>query len=110
MRAKNVLGIACAVTLILAGLSVAATPESPVGIRVFQFRLLEVKAGTKVTWINHDDITHTVTSGTPETRDGRFDQRLDGKGGAMTVEFKERGVYPYFCNRHPSMRGETRVN
>ena len=26
-----------------------------------------------------------------------------------TVHFKEPGVYPYFCERHPSMRGEIRV-
>jgi plastocyanin len=111
MRTNETLVIG-AVVLGLAGLSIAAAAEPPVTIRVFQFRpgQLEVKAGTKVTWINHDDITHTVTSGTPGTRDGRFDARLEGKGSAMSVEFTERGVYSYFCARHPSMRGEIRVN
>ena len=112
MNTKDILSVACAVVLILAGLSLAATTEPQVGVRVFQFRpgQLEVKAGTRVTWTNQDDITHTVTSGTPEQRDGRFDQRLAGKGVATTVEFKDPGVYPYFCDRHPSMRGEIRVN
>jgi plastocyanin len=101
-----------AIVLILAGFSTAATAESPVEIRTFQFRPgdLEVKAGTAVRWTNQDDITHTVTSGTPEARDGRFAQRLEGKGTATTIELKEPGLYPYFCERHPSMRGGIRVN
>jgi plastocyanin len=100
------------IVLILAGFSTAAAAEAPVEIRTFQFRPghLEVKGGTKVRWTNQDDITHTVTSGTPEARDGRFTQRLDGKGTVMTIEFKDPGLYPYFCERHPSMRGDIRVN
>ena len=101
-----------AIVLILAAFSSAATAESPVEIRTFQFRPghLEVKAGTAVRWTNQDDITHTVTSGTPEARDGRFAQRLDGKGTATTITLKEPGLHPYFCERHPSMRGAIRVN
>ena len=30
-------------------------------------------------------------------------------GTTTTVKFDEPGVYPYFCDRHPSMRGEIRV-
>ena len=101
-----------AIVLILAGFSTAATAETPVEIRTFQFRPghLEVKAGTTIRWTNQDDITHTVTSGTPEARDGRFAQRLEGKGTGTTIELKEPGLYPYFCERHPSMRGDIRVN
>jgi plastocyanin len=112
MRVKDSVGVACALVLSLAGPSTAATSASRVEVRIFQFRpgQLEIKAGTKVAWTNQDDITHTVTSGTPDTRDGRFGQRLEGKGAVTTVEFKEPGVYPYFCERHPSMRGEIRVD
>jgi plastocyanin len=80
-------------------------------IRVFQFQpgALEVRPGTRVTWTNHDDITHTVTSGAPGSPDGRFDVRLDGKGMSGGAEFPDRGVYPYFCARHTSMRGEVVV-
>ena len=115
VKRQSVLIAACAVLAVmavLAGVSIAATTMSEVGIRVFQFRpgQVEVKAGASVTWTNQDDITHTVTSGTPEGRDGRFDRSLSGKGAATTVLFKEPGVYPYFCDKHPSMRGEIRVN
>jgi plastocyanin len=80
-------------------------------IRVFQFQpgALEVRVGTRVTWTNHDDITHTVTSGAPGSPDGRFDVRLDGKGVSGSAVFSDRGVYPYFCARHASMRGEVVV-
>lgn len=112
MRVTDVLGVACAVILISADLSMAAAKPLPVDIRVFRFTpgQLVIDAGATVTWTNHDDITHTVTSGAPDAPDGRFRERLEGKGRATTVVFEERGVFPYFCERHPSMRGEIRVN
>ena len=113
MKTRDTLSGAGLLVAILAGSGIAATlTETQVAVRVFQFRpgQLEVKAGTRVTWTNGDEITHTVTSGTPAERDGRFAQRLEGRGAAATVELKTPGVYPYFCERHPSMRGEIRVN
>jgi plastocyanin len=100
--------------VLVAGVAGAALaqPPSDVTVQLFQFRpgVREVKAGTRVIWTNQDDIEHTVTSGTPENRDGRFDVRLTAKGGSGGVEFGKAGVYPYFCDRHQSMRGEIRVN
>jgi plastocyanin len=94
-------------------LGAAAPGPSPSGVtvRLFQFTpgQIEVPAGTTVTWTNQDDIAHTVTSGTPERREDRFDAALAGKGATVSVELREPGVYPYFCNRHQSMRGEIRV-
>ena len=85
--------------------------ESGVTVQLFQFKpgQLEVKAGTRVAWTNQDDITHTVTSGTAEQRDGRFELGLDGRGAAGAVKLDTPGTYPYFCSRHQSMRGEIRV-
>jgi len=101
-----VLGLA-AVTPVLSADGAMATAA----VRVFQFQpgALEVRAGTRVTWTNQDDIAHTVTSGTPEKRDGRFGAQLAGKGATVSVELREPGTYPYFCERHNSMRGEIRV-
>ena len=82
-----------------------------VAVKVFQFRpgRLDVEVGRSVTWVNQDDIAHTVTSGTPESPGGTFDATLAGQGSTTTVTFSERGVYPYFCSRHQAMRGEIRV-
>jgi plastocyanin len=100
---------------LLLGAAGGALSETGAGagaaIRVFQFqpKTLEVRPGTRVTWTNDDDITHTVTSGAPGSPDGRFDVRLDGKGTSGGTTFAAPGVYPYFCARHASMRGEVVV-
>ncbi|MGE3594481.1 MAG: plastocyanin/azurin family copper-binding protein [Dehalococcoidia bacterium] len=93
--------------------SAAATDAGgpSVTIRLFQFQpaTLDLAAGETVTWTNRDDILHTVTSGTPDARDGRFDGAMNGAGTTYTITFSEPGTYAYFCSRHESMRGEVRV-
>jgi plastocyanin len=110
MRFRSLIGAGVLVAGAV-GIVPAQTPPD-VTVQLFQYRpgVREVKAGTRVVWTNQDDIEHTVTSGTPENRDGRFDVRLTGKGTNGGVEFGKTGVYPYFCVRHQSMRGEIRVN
>jgi plastocyanin len=85
--------------------------EADVAVRLFQFRPAEVTvaAGGRVTWRNGDDITHTVTAGTPEGRDAAFDLVMDGAGRAVMLTPAAPGTYPYFCARHPHMRGVVRV-
>ncbi len=92
-------------------LDAPAGSEQGVTIQTFQFKPtpIEVPAGAKVSFTNQDDITHTVTSGTPDSPDVKFSHRLEGKGATATVELGKPGVYPYFCERHRSMRGEIRV-
>lgn len=100
------------VVALLGLVSISAGDPSAVTIQLFQFKPtpVEVKVGTRVTWTNQDDIVHTVTWGTPGSSDGRFDSPLDGKGATASVTFTQPGTYDYFCSRHPSMRGEIRVN
>lgn len=89
-----------------------ADPAASVVIHVFQFApaSIAVTRGARVTWVNRDAIEHTVTAGTPDAPGGRFDARLPSAGASATVQFDERGAQPYFCARHPSMRGEVRVD
>lgn len=103
--------LALVVGALALGVAAPARSQQGVTVQLFQFRpgQIEVKAGTRLTWTNQDDITHTVTSGTPEQRDGRFEVPLDGRGATGGVRLTEPGVYPYFCSRHQSMRGEIRV-
>src|SRR5262245_20517131 len=93
-------------------LGAPAGSEQGVIIQTFQFTptAIEVAVGGKVSFTNQDDITHTVTSGTPESPDGNFTHQLAAKGASATVELGQAGVYPYFCERHRSMRGEIRVH
>jgi len=113
MRARGLVAmLGAAAGLSMAGPAAPAEAPAGVSIQLFQFRpgRLEVAVGARVAWTNQDDIAHTITSGTPDQRDGRFSQPLAGKGTVATVEFTQPGVYPYFCDRHQSMRGEIRVN
>lgn len=103
--------LALAAGLIVLGAAAPEASQSAVTVRLFQFTpgQIDVRAGTTLTWTNQDDIAHTVTSGTPEQRDDRFDVALSGRGASGSVLLREPGVYPYFCRRHQSMRGEIRV-
>src|SRR5438132_13336158 len=73
--------------------------ESDVAIKTFQFKAtpIEVRAGTRVTWANADDITHTVTSGTPEDRDGQFNPPLPGTGAPFGFNSPSAGPSTSFC-------------
>jgi plastocyanin len=107
--------------------STAAKKPAVVGVtahvKVFQFRPspLKVKVGTTVTWVDDDDLAHTVTSGTRDYapgdtgtvtavhKDGLFDFALDGVGKKAAYTFAKAGTFHYFCNRHPGMEAEVQV-
>jgi plastocyanin len=83
-------------------------PESNVTIKLFSYQpgRMAVGAGTTVTWVNEDEIFHTVTA---EKKDGGFDAPLDGKGKSFRFTFSKPGTYSYYCERHEHMRGEIEV-
>ena len=87
-------------------------PDATVSIRTFQFApdTLRVKAGTRVVWTNTDEIEHTITSGTPDTRDDRFNGVVATRGATYSAVLKEAGTYRYFCDRHRFMNGTVIVN
>ena len=66
---------------------------------------LTVPVGATVTWINQDDVPHTVVSS-------------DGKGIKSSVldtdekfshTFAQAGTYAYYCSIHPKMTGTVTV-
>ena len=87
-----------------AGSAVATDPNSPqVGIDNFNFmpKSLSVPVGTTVTWTNHDDVPHTVTS-----RDKKFTSQALDTDERFSFTFTEPGTYAYFCAIHPIMTAE----
>ncbi len=60
---------------------------------------ITITAGTKVTWTNQDDVTHTITSD-----DGVFNQRINANE-TSSYTFTKAGTYNYHCTPHPSMVG-----
>ena len=82
---------------------VAATNEAEISIQSFQFvpAILTVKAGTAVTWVNHDEEPHNVVSPNRVFRS----KAIDG-GEKFTTVFDKPGTYDYLCAVHPHMRGK----
>jgi plastocyanin len=67
---------------------------------VFEPARLEVKAGTTVTWKNHDDIPHTVVA-----KNLAFKSKAMDTDDAYSFTFTTPGEYAYFCSLHPHMTG-----
>ena len=67
----------------------------------FEPATLIVKAGTTVTWVNHDDEPHTATA-----TDKRFNSKTLDNGDRFSQEFNAPGVYNYYCALHPKMTGK----
>jgi plastocyanin len=69
---------------------------------VFTPKEMTVAVGTRITWVNHDDIPHTVmsTDGTRNFRSPPLD--TDNK---FAITFDRPGTYKYFCSLHPMMTG-----
>jgi plastocyanin len=88
-----------------------ATETSPapavrVSIDNFSFAPVEltVGAGTKVTWVNHDDVPHTVTADDKSFNSGALDT-----DDAFSHVFEKPGEHPYFCGLHSHMTGRVVV-
>jgi Icc protein len=76
--------------------------QSEVKIDNFSFTPgnITVKSGTQVTWINRDDIPHTVDS-----TQGKFKSAPLDTDQKFQFRFTDPGEYPYFCRMHPKMTG-----
>jgi len=70
---------------------------------MFKPSAVTVKAGTSVTWTNHDNFTHTVKF------DGQPDHKLS-PGESVTIRFPKAGTFHYVCSLHShDMHGEVVV-
>jgi plastocyanin len=80
-----------------------ASSGKTIGIVDFKFKPtpLTVSAGTKVTFANESDITHTATA-----NGGAFDTGHIKPGTTASVTFKRPGTYTFHCSIHPFMHGK----
>ena len=93
--------IVAGVALVVAAGHAPAATRVAVDIQEFKIapRALTVVAGTTVTWINHDEEPHTVTS----TR-GAFTSTGLSNEETFAQTFTRPGRYEYFCALHPQMK------
>src|SRR2546429_8769443 len=80
------------VALLMGAHALAATPPT-IGIKEFKYgpSMLTVPAGTTVTWGNHDEEPHTVTSGT-----GAFSSAGLRDEDTVVQNLSKPGTYPYY--------------
>jgi plastocyanin len=81
-----------------------AAPEVKIDNFTFTAPSITVPAGTEVTWVNRDDIPHTVVS-----QDGVFKSKALDTDDKFSFKFSQPGTYHYFCSIHPKMTAEVVV-
>lgn len=101
--AASAVGLAATVA-VGAAMAGSAEPNSDPVVRIDNFTfspaIVTIAPGTTVTWINGDDIPHTVVSPS-----GQFRSKTLDTEDRFTFTFQARGEYPYFCSLHPHMTG-----
>jgi plastocyanin len=102
MRVATALAVAVFAAAVAFPAASARAAEMEVKIDNFTFapQRLVVKAGTTVTWINDDDIPHTVASSTKTFKSSALDTK-----DKFSFTFTTPGAYEYFCSLHPHMTG-----
>jgi plastocyanin len=86
----------------------AAAESNQVVIDSFAFspREITVSPGSRVTWVNRDDVPHTTTS---SARPRAFSSGTLDTDATFSFVFTVPGVYDYFCAVHPHMTGKVIV-
>lgn len=106
-QALMIAGSGLAMTAVAYRSSAATAPSADVihiGNFTFNQPVLTVHPGTTVTWINDDDIPHTIVA-----KDMMFKSRVLDTGDRFTFTFAKAGQFDYFCSIHPHMTGKVIV-
>ena len=84
----------------------SATANPTITISNFTFGPMEitVPVGATVTWVNGDDVPHTVRA-----IDGAFHSKPLDSDERFSFTFTRAGVYSYFCSIHPKMTAKVIV-
>jgi plastocyanin len=77
------------------------TTEAEIENYCFSPTIVHARAGATVTWVNRDAAPHTITGANRAW--GSYDKLKVGE--STSYQFKETGVYPYYCVFHLGMVG-----
>jgi plastocyanin len=99
---RRILPALVAIALMLSWAPASWADEVTVKIDNFTFNppLLKVKPGENVTWVNEDDIPHTVVA-----TNHAFKSKAMDTGEKYAFTFTTAGQYEYFCSLHSHMKG-----
>jgi plastocyanin len=114
---RRAVALAAAVLALSLAVDVAGALASPEGgarasatasvtIPDFSFKpaTLRVAKGTRVSFVNSSNTTHTAT------RKGSFTTGRIKPGKSVTIKFAQKGTFAYHCMIHPFMRGKIVVD
>jgi amicyanin len=99
--------LSAGVVVVIASRAFAAAPEGPqVVIDNFTFSPtpLTVKLGATVTWMNRDDMPHSVVFPTLKLKSPPMDT-----DESFSHTFDAAGTFDYVCGLHPFMHGQVVV-
>ena len=85
-------------------MAVAADAQAVIDNFTFSPTPLKVKAGTTVTWVNHDDIPHSIVCPALKVHSHALDT-----DDSFVYKFDHAGTYDYLCGIHPHMHGQVVV-
>ena len=105
---KLVLSSAAALALVATAAAFAQPGDTGPTVHIsnltFAPQAITVAAGSTVTWINDDDLPHTVTA-----VDKSFKSKALDTGDKVSFTFAKPGEYAYFCSIHPMMTAKVTV-
>lgn len=116
LKMLGVRSIAVLVIMIVVGAAVARsqqqegtqqqTAATKITIDNFSFTPgdVTVSTGTTITWVNHDDVPHTVVS-----NDKKFKSKALDTDDTFSFTFTQAGTYEYYCSVHPKMTAKVTV-
>jgi amicyanin len=93
-----------AVAAVTAGIGAAVADEVKIDNFTFDPPQITVRSGDTVTWVNEDDIPHTVVA-----KERQFRSKALDSADKFSFTFTTPGVYEYFCSLHPHMVGRVVV-
>jgi plastocyanin len=113
LRAVTTVGLLAGLVMLAGCTNSAAGSGEPIRTnavtmpRSYRFapEVIQVPAGTAVTWRNQDNFTHSV-----RLRDGSEPDHVVKPGERVTITFTQPGEYRYDCSLHPhDMHGTVMV-
>ena len=101
-RSRAVRGALAAGLIVVIGGIATAAEDARVMIDNFKFSPipLTVKAGSTITWLNRDDIPHSIVVPALGVQSHPMDT-----DGSFAYRFDKPGTYNYICGLHPFMHG-----
>lgn len=84
-----------------AAISIVEPPLKPPPTWTYEPKVVTVKVGTKVTWVNDGAVLHTVTADDGKT----FDSGNMRAKATFSFTPSSPGTFAYHCRQHPWMKG-----